>query len=1173
MRAVERTGRGWLRLVGLLLAVTVAGFATWVVLATAAGTTPPSLLTQFGERGQAGGQFEDTRSIVADPGSGHLFVVDTTRGVEKTSRVDEFTAWGEFVKAFGWGVRDGSPEPQTCGPGATPPSETCLPGLEGAGAGELGQATGIAIDAAGDLYLYERGNARVQRFTQEGEFILAFGGHVDETTGGDVCTAASGDTCGAGTLGSAPGEFGIENKLGADGNYIGVGPDGLLYVGDKDRIQVFETDGSFVRALPLPEPGWPGALAVDPVSGDVYFSFAQEEVAAKPSPQPDVYRLDPLDGEVFAELEGGRPVALATDAEGDVWVGLDEYGFPEVVEYDSNGQAVIPHGSAFGPEVTEFKGSIRSLATNTVTEGGSGIDLYLGFTDEGEASTHVNVYGPAPDKWPPPAVPPQIDGQYASDVGTTTATLGAEINPRFWDDTRYLVEYGEQPCGLGGCTQVPAPPGESLGAGRISLDVKTAGIEIGGLAPGTEYHYRFVAQSGGGGPVVGEEANFRTRNPEVPNTACPNQEMRSGPSAALADCRAYELVSPVDKADGDIAVQCNIVCYPVRLDQAAAEGGKATYSSYRAFGDAKSSAYSNQYLATRTAGGWVSQAIGPPQEGAPSKESTVLDNQFKAFSPDLSQGWLTSSYEPLLAPGAVPGYQNLYRLDTESGEYAALTTAQPSNRTANEYELELQGFSADGAKAVFSANGKLTADAASKDNATFQLYESEGGGAPELVSLRPNGTAASQGGVVGSADNSGPYNHEISLTGAVSVDGSVIYWSAPMVAGQLYARVEGQETIEVSPAAAEFITATPDGQRAFYREMGVQNLVEFDLATKARTTLASGVLGAAGFSADASRIYFVSSDALAAAAEAGEPNLYLHEAGQPPRYIATLAPGDNASAFDVATIRPSKRATRATPDGSVLVFTSAAPLTGYDNRDVNNGKRDAEVYRYDAESEALACLSCNPTGARPLGADLEAQQKPTGFWAAAYLPGWSTQFYSGRELAEDGNRVFFDATDRLSGRDTNGVQDVYEWEAEGSGDCTTARPEYDAASGGCLSLISGGTDPRASEFIDASSDGSEAFFTTGQSLLAQDPGAVDLYSARVDGGFPPPPSPPAPCEGEACQGPGPQNTPPGSASDSFAGPPNPAPRKHKRHHHRRHRKHRHQHHRHQAKHDHRRNGK
>ena len=156
--------------------------------------------------------------------------------------------------------------------------------------------------------------------------------------------------------------------------------------------------------------------------------------------------------------------------------------------------------------------------------------------------------------------------------------------------------------------------------------------------------------------------------------------------------------------------------------------------------------------------------------------------------------------------------------------------------------------------------------------------------------------------------------------------------------------------------------------------------------------------------------------------------------------------------------------------------------------------------------------------------------------AAALIPAWESEFYAPRALSDSGERVFFDSFVSLVPRDTNGKEDVYEWEVVGSGDCTTQNSAFSAMNGGCVSLISSGESPQDSHFMDASATGSDVFFATGASLLPQDTGLIDVYDARVEGGFPAAEAGPAPCEGEACQGsPVPPNdvTP---ASASFDGP-------------------------------------
>jgi hypothetical protein len=133
-------------------------------------------------------------------------------------------------------------------------------------------------------------------------------------------------------------------------------------------------------------------------------------------------------------------------------------------------------------------------------------------------------------------------------------------------------------------------------------------------------------------------------------------------------------------------------------------------------------------------------------------------------------------------------------------------------------------------------------------------------------------------------------------------------------------------------------------------------------------------------------------------------------------------------------------------------------------------------------------------------------------------------------LSANGKRVFFDSRDALSLADTDGAPDAYEWEAPGEGSC--------AAAGGCASLISSGRSAGGARFIDASAGGADAFFLTEGSLVKSDPGAADLYDARVGGGFPDP-IPPIACEGDACQ---PLPSPPvdPTLTTLLAGPGNPS---------------------------------
>jgi hypothetical protein len=78
----------------------------------------------------------------------------------------------------------------------------CQPGTPSSTAGGFEYPEDVAGAPNGNVYVDDRGNDRVQELTANGEFILAFGRKVNKTTGGNVCTRVSGDTCGAGEPGT-----------------------------------------------------------------------------------------------------------------------------------------------------------------------------------------------------------------------------------------------------------------------------------------------------------------------------------------------------------------------------------------------------------------------------------------------------------------------------------------------------------------------------------------------------------------------------------------------------------------------------------------------------------------------------------------------------------------------------------------------------------------------------------------------------------------------------------------------------------------------------------------------------------------------------------------------------------------------------------------------------------
>jgi hypothetical protein len=190
-------------------------------------------------------------------------------------------------------------------------------------------------------------------------------------------------------------------------------------------------------------------------------------------------------------------------------------------------------------------------------------------------------------------------------------------------------------------------------------------------------------------------------------------------------------------------------------------------------------------------------------------------------------------------------------------------------------------------------------------------------------------------------------------------------------------------------------------------------------------------------------------------------------------------------------------------------------VTGYDSGGA------PEAYLYSRNSETTHCISCPPDGAPAL-------PNPTGVRLVAKSPGWPYQTHYPRALSADGETVFFGSVEVLAPGGVAGSNNLYEWRE------------------GAVALVM--TEPVAKSetpFVDAGSNGEDAFVATSQHLLSSAQGTrVRLYDLRVNGGFPEPPEPPAPCDALAertCQG-GAASAPAqgASATSGYTGAGNPA---------------------------------
>lgn len=1087
---------------------------------------------------------------VGSPASGHVYVADSQNG-----RVDEFQptiAAGEvtgisFVRGYGWGVATGAEEFQAC-------TSTCqAPAAAGASLGQFasGSPSQLGIDAAGNVYVLDAGNNRVQKFSPA------------------VVPLESSFAAAQLSSGPAPSDLTVDPS-----------PGGHIYVNKSNGAEInaleFDSSGSLVatNGIGIGIASSSG-LAYDPTTGNIWLAAgsAQRIFALNAEIPPTAVLTEPVEvtGPNSALFEGevnpeGFDARYHFEYSSDGGVSWSSFPIPDVDL--GPGTAPIPVSQEATTLLADTEYLVRLVATKPF--GG-------GTATSAEASFQT------------PAGAPRIDSISASNITSGSAELTAQVNPQgahvsttppdqcsfqYIDESAYLAageSYGE------GTQSVPCSPAD-LGSGST---VRQTTIVISGLAAGTSYHYRIVAANSVGSATSADHV------------------LRTFAPAGLPDGRHYEMVSPPQKLGevfplepahnlsgraGQSCVRGDCLPgagFPLAPVQSAPDGEAVVYEG-QPFSPGLA-AGPNEYLSRRGPGGWgASQSLSPALAGSGSSQG------FKALSSDLSRGLLYQT-SPALSPDAPvregEAFANLYLTDSAGAPRPLITEAPPHREPgelSEDFWVSYGGSNAGSATApalshvVFSADDALTGEVANVAPAapevggstcvlpfeSCNLYEWTGGKL-RLVNVLPGNMAAVPGAVLGSGrllpETSGLLEKYAAATdNAISADGSRIFWTDEAT-GQVYVRIDGERTEEIEDHAGSFLTATPDGSKVLLTDGCLYDL-EVDPPAQPCEDLTAGqgeFEGILGASEDLSRVYFVDRAALTGSgeknangehAEPGAFNLYAWDEGETSfigRLLNPFDEGDNqiGSARGFGAWKPSSwnRTAQVSPDGRFLAFMTKASLTGYDNevsKATGEGCRGEEegaptggtvcfeVFEYDADSGRLSCASCNPTGQRPLG------QSNLSLLREAPQPG---------NLSADGvGRLFFESQDTLSTRDTNGaIQDVYEWEPNGVGSCRQAS--------GCVSLISSGRADGDSFFFDGSLSGDDAFFITREQLLPQDKDdRLDLYDARVGGGFETGTT--APCNGEACKGSisgGPQLAAPASAEFSGAG--NLKPAKHKKH--------------------------
>jgi hypothetical protein len=1123
-----------------------------------------------------GGQLSGPQGIDVDQTTGHVYAVESLG-----RRVSEFDADGNFIRTWGADVLVGGITTfEICAIAAECKNATAA-GTDGGQLGESSRA--LQIDPAGNVWVADTANRRLQKFDAAGNFIAVYGYGVNGGATLESCTSSAAGICKASPAGNGVGQIGnpfspFSFAFDAAGN---------LYVNDAGNGRIIKFNPAMTTATTFAT-----VSALDNIGGVIVLPGGNVLVVTNQSGERQVVELDSAGLPVETSLTGIGLTAITSfarnTASGRIYLttinhpqanvlmledGTDPPPPPMTVDPITTKTATTasfsgtldPQGAtisscSFQYSTSEsFAGGTSAVPVSgcsslapgggaqAVTAGATGLQpntqyfVRLAVNRLFVPGTSVS----AAQSFATDAAAPVVSNVGAVDLGDTSARFVATVDPRNSGGVEYVFEYGTTPA-LGSQTD---PVQLDSGPGPVVVSQV-----VPGLSPATQYYLRVTAANTTGS-AQSATVTFTTRANPLPGLSS----------------RVYEMVSPPDKNGGAaLSGYHNAIVAP--------DGEAIGFCTTSLFGDppGPQSETCADYVSRRGTSGWQTKTILPAYCRVDLNADDPADNAFAnrrliaAFSSSLD--WATVSLPeggsctlPPLDPAAPLPQRNFYRknLLTPSPTYELLA---PAAGISGRYA----GSSKDFSHIVYTSPSQQTGDAPAGSFAKVFEWDN---GTLRLVSRGTTGAALIDSSSVPSPEDNG-----------VSDSGDRIFFQNQTTGSneELYLREGAEDTYHVSQSECTvscgssnsldvFRFATPSGDKTFFTSNGkltnsdtspsgvdlymyVQpadpdsnppatepnNLTLLSPDAEPADGVNADVLDVLGISDDGESVYFVANGQLVAGkSTAFGPKIYRWQwnGGTPIlEYLASVVPTDAEQNWTTPSSNVKGEARLVTPDGNYLLFGTTVALDP-----VADGDSDRDAYRWD-DTGGWICVSCQAPGS-PSAGDVSFSYRTHKTVDTAH---------SERRIAmtDDGQRIFFSTPDALVPTDTNGEDgcpnlvdvigvppaltcaDVYEW--------------HD----GTVGLITTGTGDLGAQtiFLGASADGRDVFVYTNQRLVGWDTDdAGDIYDARIGGGLPEPPSTGTPCEGDACRGSAvnpPATT--GAGSAVFLGPGNPVARKPKK---------------------------
>ncbi len=896
----------------------------------------------------------------------------------------------------------------------------------------------LAVDGSDNVYVLDRNRGTVSKFDSSGKYAYSLDGN------------------------SVPGAALYAEAIAADFA-------GNVFVGDPENhaVDKFDSTGKYLSRFtgndtPIGGPDvsggglLPGALAVD-AAGNIYVGSPQRGYN---------FKFDST-GKYLLTFAPGGGRGIAPGPNGDVYV---SYGYNFVSHYDSAGNFLSEFDGRDTPQGAFTDNSIASTPSG---------DVYVADTGAGVV-----------DFFPLVTVPDATVGQ-ATDFANEAITFHGSVNPVGTQLTGCKFEYGPDTT-YGSSVPCIETPGQ-IGSGASPVAVHA---ELSGLKAGT-YHVRLAASNSDGSgrgedtvvdvlgnPLIRSQVGEPTYTEVLlsatinPGNGATTYYFEYGPSSAYGQSTAPKVVPP-NTADVNLSRPITKLTpgtsyhYRLVIENAV---GKAIGADQTFTTVSLSSAQTCPNTSIRVAQGvdFLPECRAYEQVSPVAKNGVGLDQLFNP--PFLSEDGNAIAYstEKAVYPGAesTPFSPKAMSSRSASG-WTTVGIDPPMNSTgvaALAYYATI-ALSEDLSRALVTTNAKLTPDAPSTGGTYLRQTATN-----NYAFLAPFDLSAQSAGkdFIGASDD----------LSTVVIGNTVLRQGAGTEAVAL--KTGGAPFPEPSattdPDLVDAHQVSADGSRIYFTVQGAGE-VGLYLRDGATTTLISRADGAPSTPVPASFVSASPDGRYVIFETGGEANLTADAvaspfANQAYRYDAET----DTMTFLASGLAESGGALWGDAQTGDLYFTS-----GFTTSYAHAGTQHLIVEAGAPQSGPGAIqVAANGKYAAVEGVFYDAEANSAKAFPGAHL-GQSTQagaaHHRPQAILDDGT-YFFDTPAALLTADVNGARDVYRYNH------------------GKVSLLTSGTQSVDAQFLAATPDGRDVFFSTAAPLVGQDKDSVqDVYDARVNGGL------------------------------------------------------------------------